>query len=79
VRNNGDGCKDGSGVLGHHEKVRKAREERGQSIMKEQALKRQSNQHTSWRLEASSPSCGVVVIQMETFHKYDGWKQMGGG
>jgi hypothetical protein len=47
--------------------------------MKEQALKRQSNQHTSCRLEASSPSGGVVFIQMEALHKYDGWKQMGGG
>jgi hypothetical protein len=29
-------------------------------------------------LEASSPSGGVAVIQMEALHKYDGWKQMGG-
>jgi hypothetical protein len=47
--------------------------------MKKQTLKRQSNQHTSWRLEASSPNGGVVVIQLEALHKYDGWKQMGGG
>jgi hypothetical protein len=46
--------------------------------MKEQAFKKQSNQHTSWRLEASSPSGGVAVIQMEALHKYDGWKEMGG-
>jgi len=30
-------------------------------------------------IRSKLPSGGVVVTQMETFHKYDGWKQMGRG
>lgn len=65
--------------MGHHDKGEIGKKGGGWNIMKEQVLKRQSNQHTSWRLEVSSPSGGVVVIQMEALHKYDDWKQTGGG
>jgi hypothetical protein len=35
-RNDDDVCKDGNGVLGHHERLTKVRKEGGWSIMKKQ-------------------------------------------
>jgi hypothetical protein len=41
-------------------------------------FKKQSNQHTSYRLKARSSSGGVAIVQMEALLKCDDWRRVGG-
>ncbi len=47
--------------------------------MKKKFLEMQSNQHTSWELEARSSSGGVVVVQGKALIMYDDGRRMEGG
>jgi len=48
-------------------------------IVKKKFLEMQSNQHTSWELEARSSSGGVVVVQGKALIMYDDGRRMEGG